>query len=306
MNPVLLFPGQGSQYIGMGKSFYDHVQLVRDIFEEASAILQMDLKRLCFEGPESVLVQTENVQPAVTLVNLACFHVIRNEGVLSVAAAGHSLGEYAALYAAGVFSLTDTLKLVRSRGQFMQGAAGQNPGGMIAVMGLEFGRLQEICEQVQSVGSIEVANHNSPRQVILTGQHEALKTAGELAKKSGAKLVVPLKVSGPWHSKFMRSASIMMEGRLATCSMKVPTVPVVSNVTGNFYLSTEEIRSCLVQQIVRPVKWVDCITQLIRSGNRIFVEVGPGRTLAGLMRDIDKEVKVINVEKPDDLARLKA
>jgi [acyl-carrier-protein] S-malonyltransferase len=188
----------------------------------------------------------------------------------------------------------------------MQEAAANNPGGMIAVMGLEIDRFQEICEQVKPVGSVEVANHNSPRQVILTGEREALKLASELAKKEGAKLIVPLKVSGPWHSRFMHSASQKMEEALAACQMQKPTIPVVSNVTGDFFKDQDEIRACLVQQIIRPVKWVASMERLIGEGHRIFVEVGPGRVLSGLMRDISKEVQVINVEKLDDLVKLRA
>lgn len=306
MNAVFLFPGQGSQYVGMGKEFYEHSPAVRDFFEQASGILEMDLRKLCFEGPEATLVQTENVQPAVTLINLACFQVLKEEGIRPAAAAGHSLGEYAALYAAGVLSFADALDLVRHRGRYMLEAATEAPGGMIAVIGLEIELLQAICQRAGEIGSVEVANHNSPRQIILTGETEALKQAGELAKKEGAKLIIPLKVSGPWHSRFMQPASRKMAEALAKCTVNPPTIPVVSNVTGDFYNDPEEIRACLVQQIVRPVEWVDSIERLLQEGHRRFIEVGPGRVLSGLMRDISKEAKVINVEKPDGLAKLKA
>jgi [acyl-carrier-protein] S-malonyltransferase len=305
MNPVFLFPGQGSQYVGMGREFHEHFPAVQRLFEEASEILEMDLRRLCFEDPDSTLIRTDNVQPAVTLVNLACLRVLQDEGVVPVAAGGHSLGEYAALCAAGVFSVADTLRLVRHRGVVMQQAAQDNPGGMIAVMGLPVERFQSICERAAPAGSVEIANHNSPAQVILTGEQGALKAAAALAKKEGAVLVVPLKVSGPWHSRFMGSASRMMAEVLAASEIREPAIPVVSNVTGDFVSNAQQIRDCLVQQIVQPVQWVACENRLLQEGHRLFVEVGPGHMLGGLMRDNTREATVINVENLDGLARLR-
>ena len=214
---VFLFPGQGSQYVGMGKSFFDERASVRQLFERASDIVKKDLARLCFEGPEATLIQTDNVQPAITLVSLACLQVLREEGVEPSAAAGHSLGEYAALCAAGVFSVDETMRLVDVRGRAMREAAERYPGGMIAVFGLGIEALTAICKEVASVGSVEVANHNSPLQVALTGEKAALTKAGELAKAQGARLVVPLKVSGAWHSRFMADAKGPMQRALDAC-----------------------------------------------------------------------------------------
>src|SRR6266571_800183 len=185
---VFLFPGQGSQYVGMGKSLFDSYPSVQRLFEEASDVVKKDFTQMCFEGPEAALVRTDNVQPAITLVNLACLQVLREEGVSPSAAAGHSLGEYAALYAAGVFTFAETMRLVQIRGAAMQKAAERNPGGMTAVFGLDKETLTAICEEVKDAGSVEVANHNSPAQVVLTGTKEALQKAAELAKKKGAKL----------------------------------------------------------------------------------------------------------------------
>jgi [acyl-carrier-protein] S-malonyltransferase len=224
-----------------------------------------------------------------------------------MAAGGHSLGEYTALHAAGVFSLADTLNLVRSRGLFMQEAAAKNPGGMIAVMGLEIDRFQEICEQIKPVGSVEVANHNSPLQVVLTGEKEALQKAAELAKKQGAKLVVPLKVSGPWHSRFMAEAKERMRKALEECAVARPSFPVISNVSADVYpADPEKIREALVEQMVSPVLWTDSIHRLIQNGHRLFLEVGPGKVLTGLMRDINREMKVLNVQDLDGLSKLRA
>jgi [acyl-carrier-protein] S-malonyltransferase len=303
---VFLFPGQGSQYVGMGKSLFTSYSSVKRLFEEASEIAKKNLEELCFEGPEADLVRTDNVQPAITLVNLACLQVLREEGVSPSAAAGHSLGEYSALCAAGVFTFAETMQLVQIRGVAMQAAAERNPGGMTAVFGLDMETLTAICEEVKDAGSVEVANHNSPAQVVLTGGKEALRKAAEVAKKKGAKLTVPLKVSGPWHSRFMAEAKERMRQVLAGCAVASPSFPVVSNVTADVYPDDPNgIREALVAQIVSPVLWTGSVERLIRDGHRLFVEVGPGKVLAGLMRDINREVKVFGAEHPDDLSKLR-
>jgi len=304
---VFLFPGQGSQYVGMGKSLFDRYSSVQRLFEEASQVVRKNLEKLCFEGPEADLVRTDNVQPAITLVNLACFQVLREEGVSPSAAAGHSLGEYAALCAADVFTFAETMRLVQIRGAAMQQAAERNPGGMTAVFGLDKQTLTAICEEVRDFGSVEVANHNSPAQVVLTGAKEALQKAAELAKKKGAKLSVPLKVSGPWHSRYMAEAREQVRKALAECAIARPSFPVISNVTANVYPNDPDgIREALVAQMVNPVLWSGSVERFIQDGHRLFVEVGPGKVLAGLMRDINREAKVLGVQHPDDLPKLRA
>lgn len=301
---AFVFPGQGSQYVGMGKEFHDHFPAVKGLFDAAADVLEMDVAKLCFEGPESVLIQTRNVQPAVTLVNLACLRVLTDHGVAPAATAGHSLGEYSALHAAGVLSLEDTLRIVHRRGELMQQAAEHNPGGMLAVMGLAIDRFDDVCEQARSAGSVEIANHNSPGQVILTGEPDALALAGKLAKKQGAVFSMPLKVSGPWHSRFMAPASEKLEAALADCSFAEPAVPVASNVTGEYFADAAEIRRGLVRQVVSPVRWVACVERMIEDGIRLFVELGPGNMLAGLIRDIDNKVRVVSVESREALDKL--
>lgn len=304
---VFLFPGQGSQYIGMGKDFYEGYPAVRRLFEEASDLIKKDFKTLCFEGPESTLVQTDNVQPAITLVNLACLQVLREEGVSPSAAAGHSLGEYSALSAAGVFSFADTMRLVHCRGAVMKEAADRHPGGMIAVVGLEMDSLAAICEEVKETGSVELANHNSPLQAVLTGEKQALQRAAELAKKKGAKLAVPLRVSGPWHSRFMAEAKERMKEILKECTAAVPSFPVLANRTANVYPDDpNKIRENLVEQIVRPVLWTGSIDKLIQNGHRHFVEVGPGKVLTGLMKNIDRDAKIRNVQDLSTLEKFRA
>jgi [acyl-carrier-protein] S-malonyltransferase len=299
---VFLFPGQGSQHIGMGKSLFNSYSSVKRLFEEASEVVRKNFEKLCFEGPEADLARTDNAQPAITLVNLACLQVLREEGVSPSAAAGHSLGEYAALCAAGVFTFAETMRLVQIRGAAMQEAAERNPGGMTAVFGLDKETLTAIFEELKDAGSVEVANHNSPLQVVLTGEKVALQKAAELAKKRGAKLTVPLKVSGPWHSRFMAEAKERMKEVLQECPVACPSVPVISNVTGDVYPDDAEmIRENLVEQMVSPVLWASSMSRLIQNGHRHFLEVGPGKVLTGLMKDINRDAKIMNVQ---DLATL--
>jgi [acyl-carrier-protein] S-malonyltransferase len=304
---VFLFPGQGSQYVGMGKAFFDERASIRRMFEEASDLTGKDLARLCFEDSDGTLGRTDNVQPAITLVNLACLQVLREEGVEPSATAGHSLGEYAALCAAGVFSFADTIRLVQARGAAMKEAAERHPGGMIAIFGLDFETLTAVCDEARDAGSVEIANHNSPTQMAVTGEKNALQKAGDLAKKKGAKLVVPLKVSGAWHSRFMATAQASMRDALNRCDVGSPRIPVVANVTATVYPDDpHKFRETLVEQLVRPVLWTRSIAALTEQGHRLFVEAGPGKVLSGLMRDINREVKVASVQDTATLAKFQA
>lgn len=301
---VFLFPGQGSQYVGMGKAFYDSFPSVRELFAQASDIVDQDLAHLCFEGPEETLVQTDHVQPAITLVNLAVLQVLREEGFSPRAAAGHSLGEYAALCAAGVFSFADTMRLVQVRGRAMQDAANRNPGGMVAVLGLDVEILTEICAEVSDTGSVEVANHNSPSQVALTGEADALRRASEIAKQRGAKFILPLKVSGPWHSRFMADAQGPLRTALEGCEIGQATIPVIANVTGRPY-GTGDVVDLLTRQLISPVRWARSMATLIGDGHKSFAEVGPGRVLTGLFRDIDRAVTAVTVQDSDTFAKFR-
>jgi [acyl-carrier-protein] S-malonyltransferase len=290
----------------MGKSLFDNHASVKRLFDEGSEVLGKNLAKLCFEGPEAELVRTDNVQPAITLVNLACLQVLREQGLVPSAAAGHSLGEYSALCAAGVFRFADTLRLVQARGAAMQTAAERHPGAMTAVFGLDRPALAEICAEAERTGPVEVANHNSPSQVVLTGTKEGLQKAVELAKKRGAKLCVPLKVSGPWHSRFMAEAKERLQQVLTECAVVAPSFPVICNVTADAHGSApERIREALVAQLVSPVLWAGSMERLLRDGHAVYVEAGPGKALAGLMRDINREAKVFSAMQPDELSKLR-
>jgi [acyl-carrier-protein] S-malonyltransferase len=294
---VFLFPGQGSQYVGMGKVFYDEYQEVRDLFTRATKILEMDMEQLCFEGPEDELVLTHNVQPAITLINIACSMVVRLRGVEAAAAAGHSLGEYSALHLAGVIDERAVLELVRLRGQLMQDAAGEQPGAMAAILNLPAEKIDEVCESCD----IEMANYNSPGQIIVSGVEESVLRAMEICSDAGAKRCVRLNVSGPWHSRCMVAAKEKFEPELEKYIFQDPKIPVVANVDADYVRDGNGARENLVQQLCAPVRWQQSMERLIKDGHQRFVEVGPKKVLRGLMRQIDRSVEVYNVEDPESL-----
>ena len=294
---VFLFPGQGSQYVGMGLEFYESYKEVREIFSQAADILQMDVAGLCFQGPEEVLVQTENVQPAVTVMNVACLKVLQIHEIYPAAAAGHSLGEYSALYASGVLDLPDLLKLVRARGVLMQESADLEPGSMVAVMDLPEEKIRDICV----MAGAEVANINCADQIIITGQDEHVERATVLCTEAGAKKCIKLNVSGPWHSRCMQRAREQFEPVVRECRFRDPQITVINNVDAAPLEGASQVAEKLVNQICNPVLWRQSIDRLIAQGLTDFVEVGPKKVLRGLMRRINKDARILSVEDAQSL-----
>ncbi len=301
---ALLFPGQGAQVVGMGKDLAEAWPEAKALFVQADSVLGYDLTQLCWQGPAEQLTRTEHCQPALYVTSLAALAALESElksrecqrgqtprGLTPAAAAGLSLGEYAALAAAGAFSFADGLRLVRLRGQAMEEASQAAPGTMASVLGLELGPLEAICAQTGA----QVANLNAPGQIVISGSPESVGGASAKAKERGAKRVVPLEVGGAFHSRLMQPAAARLQQALAGLEIHMPRFGVLSNVTGSYHTSSGEVRTLLVEQMTRPVRWVDCVRAMVQGGSSTFLEVGPGTVLKGLVRKIQPEATVHSV-----------
>jgi len=298
---AFLFPGQGSQKAGMGRSLYDNSPAARMVWDEADSTLAAPVSSLAFEGPDDLLRQTRNAQTALFVSEVAAFRALQDRGVRPAYCAGHSIGEYAALVAAGALSLEQGLKLVQVRASAMERAAAERPGTMAAVIGLAAELLKSILEEASSAGAVHIANFNSPEQVVISGEAAAVELAGRLASEAGAKRVLPLAVSGGFHSPLMQAAAAELADVLAGAVISGPVVPVVLNVTADFARGAEDIRECLARQVVSQVRWHESIIRLVESGCDAAVEVGPGRVLTGLLKRMDGAPAASNVETADDL-----
>lgn len=290
-----LFPGQGAQFVGMGHDLYDAFELARRTYEEAGDIVHCDIARLSFQGPETLLLQTQYAQLAIFVHSFTAFSLLRERGVFPDAVAGHSLGEYAALTAGGVLDFPETLRLVKLRGDLMAGCLG---GTMAAVIGLPDADVESVCLEASSAGTVVPANYNAPGQVVISGDEAAVGLARQLAEARSAR-VVPLRVSGAFHSPLMEGAAAGMTAALSEARLSPPTLPVVHNVTGGTESSPERIRAILASQLTSPVRWVDCIRTLLALGVDTCLEVGPGAVLKGLARKIDRKLPV---EQAGDVA----
>ncbi|MGD9212162.1 MAG: ACP S-malonyltransferase [Desulfobacteraceae bacterium] len=298
---AFLFPGQGSQVVGMGLDLYQTYDFVKDIFDQAEEICQLPIAELCFNGPMADLTQTINLQPAVTAVNLACLTILNKKEINPFMCAGHSLGEYSALCAAGAISVEDALKLVFKRGQLMHREAESHKGAMQAIIGLPIEVVSQIVSEIDGV--VSVANHNSAQQIVITGAPDVVKKAGQSAKKKGGK-VIPLKVSGAWHSDLIKGAEKEFQTFLDTISFFPPKLPIIHNVTADVCADPKKIKTLMAAQLCSPVRWYDTINRMLSKGIEVFVEVGPGKVLSGLTKKImpsDHPAQIFNIQ---DLASI--
>ncbi|HPP03496.1 MAG TPA: ACP S-malonyltransferase [Spirochaetota bacterium] len=299
MKIALLFAGQGAQYVGMGKDFYENFSVAKKYFDMAEDILKTPIKSICFDGPEETLKMTENTQPAILLHSFVCYKILEEKGLKADTFAGFSLGEYSALTASGVISFEDGIKLVRERGLIMDRAVKSITGGMAAILGLEDSVVEDICKKVGGV--IVPANYNCPGQLVISGEMEAIEKACKMAEEMDAKRVVVLNVSGPFHSPLLEPSASELRKVLDSITFnKIGNKKILSNVTASYH-NDNELKDMLVKQMYSPVKWRMTIENLIKDGYDTFIELGPGKTLSGFMRSIDKTKTSLNVGNIESL-----
>lgn len=290
-----MFPGQGSQSVGMGKDLAQNYAVAADAFDQADAVLGYPISEMCFNGPEDDLKQTINTQPALFVTSVAALAVAREQGLEAAFTAGHSVGEYAALYAAGAFDLQTGLWLVKTRAELMQKAGFENPGTMAAILGLSPEQAQEAVAKAADAGTVVAANLNSPIQTVISGEAGAVACASEIASEMGAKRVIPLNVSGAFHSPLMQDAADALEKALCGAQINDLAIPVVANVTAEFEVAAHEVRTNLASQITSSVRWVESVRKMVEAGTEAFVELGSGNVLAGLIKRIAPDVPVYSV-----------
>jgi [acyl-carrier-protein] S-malonyltransferase len=299
---AIIFPGQGAQYVGMGKDLIENSQEARELFQRADDVLGFSLSKICFEGPEDELRQTKNTQPAIFLHSAVLLHLLKNlNGNFT---AGHSLGEYTSLFFANSLKFEDALKLVRLRGELMQKAGEEQPGTLAAIVGLEPETVKQVCREASDAGIVQCANFNSPGQIVISGSIPGVRKAMALAKEKGAKMVKELVVSGAFHSPLMESAQLGLTHGLMSSNIADAKIPVYTNVSAKPIKTVNEIRQSLQSQLTSAVLWEGSIRNMINDGADTFIEIGPGKVLQGLIKRINPDVKTFGIDKYNDLQQL--
>lgn len=303
MKTAFVFPGQGSQKVGMLKDLYKAYPIVRERFAQADEALGYSISQLCFEGPDTELVKTANTQPAILTASVACYEILKEKGFTPDIVGGHSLGEYSALVAAGVLDFKDAVYVVHKRGEYMQEAVPLCEGAMAAILALPREEVVRICAEVNdTVGSVQAVNFNCPGQIVIAGATKAVEVAAEKMKEAGAKRAVMLPVSAPFHSRLMEPAAKRLQEELNKIEVKNAQIPVVANITGEILTDGATIKAALVKQAAAPVLWEDCVATMVDFGVTRFVEVGPGKVLTGFTKKINKAMELANVEDESSLA----
>ena len=300
---VFVFPGQGAQYLGMGKDLYEKYDVVKDVFKMASDALDQDMKELIFNSSEKELELTKNTQPAVLTVSIAVMEVLKKEGITPDAVAGLSLGEYAALVTAGILDFKEAVKIVRKRGQFMQNEVPVGVGAMSAILALDKGPIKEACKEASDLGVCEVANYNCPGQIVIAGKKEAVEKANEICLEKGAKKAILLPVSAPFHTSMLKGAGKKLDNILKDVDFNKGEIPVIANYNAEFVNSKDEVRDLLVKQVSNPVLWQDTIEKFIDKGYNTFIEAGPGKSLSKFIKRVSRKVNILSVENEKTLKR---
>lgn len=293
---AFLFSGQGAQYLGMGKEFFNNIESCREVFEKGDTILGVPISKICFEGPEDVLNSTENTQPAILTTSIAALKALESQGIKPDVTAGLSLGEYSALVCAGAITFEDAVALVKKRGKYMQEAVPQGIGTMAAIIGLKADVIRDICNECSNIGVVELANINCPGQIVIAGEIKAVEVACEKAKEKGALKTVMLSVSGPFHTSMLAIAAEKLEKELEDISIGAFSIPIITNVTGEIIKDEEDVKPYLKKQVMSTVLFEKSIEKMLEMGVDTFIEIGPGKVLSGFVKKINRKVTTLNVQ----------